>query len=239
MTKKQKKNLAAEKDNNSSLRPKEIKPLTINQKKVFEHFPDNNLFLYGLAGTGKTFLALYLSLEKLLNDFINYEKIIIVKSAVPSRDIGFLPGSLKEKIKEYETPYEDICAEIFNRKDAYSLLKNNGKLIFTSTSFNRGITFHNSIIIVDECQNLNAKELNTIATRVGKNCKIIFAGDIRQCDLKDRSSGILDFIKIIQNMSRFKFVEFTVKDIVRSEFVKEYLITRTNLEDAGVVKKLY
>ena len=242
ISKRQRRKLEKQTVNNvSCLQIKEIKPKTTNQSRAFNAFLSNdNLFLYGVAGTGKSFLSLYLSLHYIMSNTTIYEKLIIVRSIVPSRDIGFLPGNTKEKCREYEAPYEQLCGELFERKDAYNLLKTNGLVHFTSTSFNRSITFNNSIIFVDECQNLTGRELDTIITRVGKNCRIIFAGDMRQNDLvkKGDYSGISDFMKIIRQMEKFKFVEFTAQDILRSSLVKDYIITRMELEDNGIIQPL-
>lgn len=226
---------------NSGLRLNTIKPLTENQNKTFNSFyNDQHLFLHGLAGTGKTLLSLYLGLEQVLSGLTEQEKIIIVRSVVPTRDMGFLPGNSKEKAREYEAPYMSICNELFGRGDAYCILKSKNIIDFVSTSFIRGITWNNAIIIVDECQNLTSHEANSIITRVGQKCRIIFAGDIRQSDLNKKydSSGLYDFIKIIRTMNQFDFIEFGVKDICRSTLVRDYIIARENLERKNEIEKL-
>lgn len=239
LSKRQKKKL--EKPSLPCLEIQQIKPKTKNQDKTFTAYIEGqNIFMYGVAGTGKSFIPLYLGIKDIMSGLSSYERVVIVRSIVPSRDIGFLPGNSKEKCKEYEVPYEQICAELFERADAYSLLKSKGMVVFTSTSFNRSITFNDSIIFVDECQNMTARELDTIITRVGKNCRIIFSGDMRQVDLNKRNdlSGLRDFIKIIQKMNSFTFVEFGIDDILRSKFVKEYITTRMILEDNGTIETL-
>ena len=162
----------------------------------------------------------------------SYRKVYIVRSVVPTRDMGFLPGSQKDKMKVYEAPYYDIASKLFQRGDAYEILKQKNNVEFISTSFLRGSTFDDCIILVDEVQNMSDQELHTVMTRVGENCKIIFCGDVKQDDLtserKKEMSGLRTFMKIIERMDEFDFIEFEVSDIVRSELVKAYIIERDN-----------
>lgn len=226
------------KNNNNNIKPininltlKDIKPLTFNQRKTFEYFNEGkNLLLHGYSGTGKTFLALYLALREVMSSN-QYKKIVIVRSAVQSRDVGFMPGNYKEKIKQFEDPYIQICKELFGRGDAYTILSNKGIVEFTTTSFLRGITFNDCIVIIDECQNNNFGELNTIITRMGDNSKVIISGDYRQNDLTKKydESGLPDFMKIINKMKSFSRVEFEINDIVRSGTVREYIIAKEQL----------
>jgi phosphate starvation-inducible protein PhoH len=215
--------------NSYNLEIKDILPLTQNQKRTFDRYnEDKNLLLHGMAGTGKTFCALYLALNEMLTYKSTKNKIIIVRSAVPTRDVGFLPGSLKEKLKQYETPYKNICTEIFNRGDAYEILKTKDVVSFMSTSFIRGNTFDDTIVIIDEIQNLTFHELDSIITRTGDNTRLIFSGDFRQSDLirQQERRGLIDFIKVIDKMSCFSKIEFEIADVVRSGLVKEYLIAK-------------
>lgn len=212
---------------------KNIQPITPNQETVFEEWEDGqNLLLHGVAGTGKTFLGFYLGLTEVLDGESPYKSVTIVRSAVPTRDMGFLPGNLKEKSRAYELPYYAIATELYGRGDAYEILKNRGDVEFITTSHVRGVTLNNTIVVVDEIQNLTFHELDSIITRCGKNCKIIMCGDFRQNDLADQGeeSGIRRFMKIIRKMSMFSFVEFTNSDIVRSKLVREYIITKGNTE---------
>ena len=156
-----------------------------------------------------------------------YNNLVIIRSAVPTRDIGFLPGSEKEKASVYEEPYKEIALELFQRGDAYEILKTKGLVHFMTTSFVRGITLKETVIIIDECQNMTFHELDSIITRVGTNCRVIFCGDFRQSDLK--SNGLESFMEILKNMGSFDFIDFEIKDIVRSEFVKDYIIAKTEL----------
>lgn len=211
---------------------KRIEPLTDNQKLSFEAYNQNrNLMLHGIAGTGKSFISLYLALNQVLGDNSQYRKIVIVRSVVPTRDMGFLPGNNKEKTKVYEAPYYAICSELFGRSDAYEYLKNRNIIDFISTSFIRGITLNDSIVIVDEIANLTGHELDSVITRIGKNCKVIFCGDFRQSDFtKDQEkNGLMDFMKIIKRMRSFEFVDFQKEDIVRSSMVKNYIIEKDKL----------
>lgn len=211
--------------------PKSFVPMTKNQKKIFEYFTENHLVLHGMAGTGKSFLSLYLSLQAVLAKKSPYFKIIIIRSAVPTRDVGFLPGSLKEKIEAYEDPYKTIVDEIFGRGDAYGILKNKGQIEFVTTSYLRGITLDDCIVIVDEFQNCTFQELDTVVTRIGDNAKIIFCGDYRQSDLErtKEKQGMGLFVSILERMYEFEFVELGIDDIVRSGLVKSYIIAKSSM----------
>ena len=207
----------------SGLSLAEIEPLTKNQLEAFES--DKNLILHGIAGTGKTFISCYLAFDDMVKGV--YNNLVIIRSAVPTRDIGFLPGSEKEKASVYEEPYKEIALELFQRGDAYEILKTKGLVHFMTTSFVRGITLKDAVIMVDECQNMSFHELDSIITRVGTNCRVIFCGDFRQSDLK--TNGLESFMEILKNMGAFEFIDFEIKDIVRSEFVKDYIIAKTEL----------
>lgn len=207
----------------SGLSLAEIEPLTKNQLIAFES--DKNLILHGIAGTGKTFISCYLAFDDMVKGV--YNNLVIIRSAVPTRDIGFLPGSEKEKASVYEEPYKEIALELFQRGDAYEILKTKGLVHFMTTSFVRGITLKDAVIMVDECQNMSFHELDSIITRVGTNCRVIFCGDFRQSDLK--TNGLESFMEILKNMGSFEFIDFEIKDIVRSEFVKDYIIAKTEL----------
>jgi len=216
-----------------SLNLKTITAKTSNQELIFKHFINGkNLLIHGLPGTGKSFLSLYLALDE-LEEYRDFNNITIIRSVVPSRDMGFLPGNIKEKSKIFEAPYQAICSELYGRGDAYELLKQKGAINFETTSFLRGMTIDNSIIIVDECQNMTYQELNTIITRVGNNSRIIFCGDYRQSDLKydDERSGIINFMKILNKMPKyFTTIELSENDIVRSGLVKDYIIKKNMIE---------
>lgn len=201
----------------------DIEPLTQNQLLAFES--EKNLVLHGVAGTGKTFISCYLAFDDMIKGL--YEKLIIIRSAVPTRDMGFLPGNEKEKSAVYEEPYKNIAIELFARGDAYEILKTKGLVHFMTTSFIRGVTLQDAVILVDECQNMSFHELDSIITRVGRDCRVIFSGDFRQADLT--KNGLHEFIRILKAMDKFDLIDFEIKDIVRSEFVKQYITAKTEL----------
>ena len=214
---------------------KTFDPLTPNQKKFFEAYKRGDYFiaLHGVAGTGKSFIALYKALEEVLDKSNPFNKIIIVRSAVQSRDMGHLPGDIDEKLDIYQQPYHQICTTLFDRKDAYDRLVEQNHIEFISTSFIRGMSFDDAIIIVDEMQNMNFEEIDTVMTRVGTRSKIIWCGDYRQTDLRKSNdkSGILKFFDIEYHMNAFTRIEFEVEDIVRSSLVRDYIMAKIKHED--------
>tara|TARA_R110000851_G_scaffold141324_2_gene279176 strand:- start:17815 stop:18534 length:720 start_codon:yes stop_codon:yes gene_type:complete len=235
MSSRREKRLLKKEPKKPTLNIREISPLTENQHIAFDAYDGGkNLMLHGIAGTGKSFISLYLGLDELLNGNSDHDKIVIIRSVVPTRDMGFLPGNVKEKAKAYESPYYAIFTELFGRSDAYDNLKNKNKVEFMTTSFIRGVTFNNTIIIVDEIANCTLHELDSVITRIGKNCRIIFCGDFRQSDFIKKSDrgGLLDFLRIIQKMKSFEFVDFDENDICRSSLVKEYIIQKDRLKIA-------
>ena len=215
-----------------------IKHITDNQKIVFDTWKKGKCqFLFGAAGTGKTFISLYLALKDVMDLKKPFNKVVLVRSLIPTREIGFLPGDEEDKAALYQVPYMNMVQFMFQMPNEqqfntlYDRLKGQGSLFFLSTSFLRGLTFDNSIIIVDECQNLNFHELDTIVTRVGQDSKIIFCGDFMQTDLSktNEKNGLHDFLRILEEMEEFNCVEFNIGDIVRSGFVRNYLIQKTKL----------
>ena len=215
-----------------------VEPITANQKIAFKSYQEGkNLFLYGAAGTGKTFITLYNALKEVLDPTTPYQKVVIVRSLVSTREIGFLPGDHEDKSFLYQIPYKNMVKYMFElpTDQEFEMLWGNLKaqesVTFWSTSFIRGTTLDDSIVIVDESQNLNFHELDSIITRCGENCKIMFCGDAAQTDLikTNEKNGILDFQKIIQRMPEFDLVEFNINDIVRSGLVKSYLVSKIEL----------
>ena len=213
----------------------DIEPITDNQKILFDSYKaDKHLVAYGAAGTGKTFVTLYNALKDVLDDHTPYERIYIVRSLVATREIGFLHGDYEDKSDIYQVPYKHMVKYMFQMpSDAdfemlYGNLKSQDTIKFWSTSFLRGTTLDNAIVIVDEFQNLNFHELDSIMTRVGENSKIMFCGDASQTDLQKTNdrNGIVDFMNILRKMPSFDIIEFGVDDIVRSGLVKEYIIAK-------------
>ena len=213
----------------------DIEPLTDNQQRLFDQYADGkHIVAYGTAGTGKTFITLFNAMQDVLDETTPYERIYLVRSLVSTREIGFLPGDHEDKADIYQIPYKNMVKYMFQMpSDAdfemlYGNLKAQETIKFWSTSFIRGTTLDNAIIIVDEFQNLNFHELDSIITRVGENTKIMFCGDASQSDLvktNDRN-GIVDFMNILRKMPSFDVIEFGVDDIVRSGLVKEYIIAK-------------
>ena len=215
-----------------------IEPLTKNQEILFDAYKENqNLVAYGCAGTGKTFITLYNALRDVLDEKTPYEKIYIIRSLVATREIGFLPGDHEDKSSLYQIPYKNMVKYMFELPSEadfemlYGNLKTQGTISFWSTSFIRGTTLDKAIIIVDEFANLNGHELDSIITRVGEDSKIMFCGDATQSDLikTNEKNGIIDFMKILRVMPSIDIVEFGVEDIVRSGFVKEYIVAKMEI----------
>ena len=215
-----------------------IKPITDNQKVVFDTWKKGkNQFLFGAAGPGKTFISIYLAMQAVMDLKAKPEKVILVRSLIPTREIGFLPVDEEDKAALYQVPYQNMVQFMFEMpneqsfSNRYDRLKGQGTLYFLSTSFLRGLTFDNAIIIVDECQNINFHELDTIITRVGQDSRIMFCGDFDQTDLQktNEKNGLHDFLRILGEMEEFNCTEFTIGDIVRSGFVRSYLINKIKL----------
>ena len=216
----------------------DIDPLTDNQKRFFDSYAEGkHLIGYGCAGTGKTFIALYNALQDVLNDNTPYERIYLVRSLVSTREIGFLPGTYEDKSDIYQIPYKNMVKYMFQMPSdsdfemLYGNLKAQETIKFWSTSFLRGTTLDNAIVIVDEFQNLNFHELDSIITRVGENSKIMFCGDATQTDLtkQNERNGIADFMRVLRIMPSVDIIEFGVDDIVRSGLCKEYLLAKMEM----------
>ena len=217
---------------------RDIEPLTPNQQLLFNAYAENkNLVAYACAGTGKTFITLYNALKEVLDPETPYEKIYIVRSLVATREIGFLPGDHEDKSTLYQIPYKAMVKYMFEMPTQadfdmlYGNLKAQDTIDFWSTSFIRGTTFDKTIVIVDEFQNLNYHELDSIMTRVGEQSKIMFCGDATQSDLvkQNERNGIIDFMQVLRIMSSVSVIEFGVEDIVRSGLVKEYILAKLEI----------
>jgi len=211
----------------------ELKSLSRRQDEAVDYWDDgDNLILNGSAGTGKTYLGCSLGMECVLsNEFPEIKKLVIVRSVVPTRDIGFLPGSEDEKTEVYKFPYIQIFEKLFKTHNAFKRAETNGQVEFEITSFLRGKTIDNAIVLVDEMQNCNGRELNTIMTRIGQDCRVIFAGDYYQSDFfrHEEKKSIISFLKILEEMTNFAEVEFKWEDIVRSDLVRDFIMTKEKL----------
>ena len=211
-----------------------IDPITERQRDAFDAWRDgDNMALVGTAGTGKTFLALYLALEEVMEKSSPYETVKIIRSVVPTRDVGYLPGTIEEKLNAYTGPYRAITSELFDGDaGAYDKLVHNKYISFESTSYIRGVTFDNSIVIVDEMQNLNFHELDSVMTRIGHCSKIIFCGDYYQSDFRSENDkrGINTFLQIVEQLKHFSVISFNWEDIVRSGLVRDYIMTKEWME---------
>ena len=215
----------------------DIKGITKNQTEVLKEYKKGKcLFLYGSAGTGKTFITLHSALKEVLDPKTPYQRVYVVRSLISTREIGFLPGDEEDKSALYQAPYDNMVRFMFKMPTEdqfaflYDRLKQQDSLMFLSTSFLRGITLDNAIVIVDECQNLNFHELDTIMTRVGQDSKIMFCGDFDQTDLtkSGEREGLGNFMKIIDSMKEFYLCEFDIGDIVRSGLVRSYIVQKYN-----------
>ena len=225
-----KKRTAAEEAQKQHFSIRNIQPLSENQEKTFTAYNEGkHLVLSGSAGSGKSFLAMYLALKDLVKGSQqDYKKLIIIRSAVPSRDLGFVPGTLEEKSKVYQDPYKNIANELIGRGDAWHFLLNKEIIEFQTTSFLRGLTFTDCIIIFDEFQSATFHEIDTVLTRIGENCRFILCGDFNQNDLsiKREKTGFESALNILRNMDDVEEVRFTIDDVVRSGFVKNYLVEK-------------
>lgn len=214
---------------------KTFQPLTDNQKTFFDAYKRGDYFmgLFGSPGVGKTFLSCLKAFEEVLDKSNSFQQVVIVRSAVQVRDQGYVPGDLEEKMSIYEQPYKEICANLFERKDAWDRLKEQGYARFISTTAIRGISIDDAIIIVDECQSMTWHELNSVISRCGHRSKIIFVGDLKQNDLlksKNDVSGLQQFLQVARSMKEFSEITFTPNDIVRSSLVKSWIIACENME---------
>lgn len=213
---------------------KNIQPKSEAQRELFESYLgyDNHVVANGFPGTGKTYLSFWLALNSVLSPEHEQDHIIVVRSAVPSRDIGFLPGTEKEKMAPFEVAYKDIVADLIGKPSSYDDMCEAGKIKFMPTSFLRGLTWDNAVIIIDEIQNLTWQEIHTVMTRVGKNSRVLVCGDVSQNDLlnkRNEETGIDNFLKVAEKMRKFDVVQFHKEDVVRSGFVRDWIIAKEDL----------
>lgn len=204
-----------------------FEPMGELQYEAYAHWlVGKNLLLHGYAGTGKTYIALAMAIKDVLEN--RFKKVVVVRSAVPTRDVGFLPGTLKQKLEVYEMPYKQITNTLLNRGDGYDILSKKFMYEFVPTSYIRGTTLDNCVVIVDEINNMTFHELDSVITRLGNNTQLILCGDHRQSDLQNHRemTGIKQFMNIVERLDSFERIEFGIKDIVRSKLVKDYIIEK-------------
>ena len=236
MARKSKQNQAQQ----QSLELKYIVPKTPAQHALFEAFYDGfHPIALGSAGTGKSFISIYLGLESIFDTTTPYKKLTICRSAVPSRELGFLPGDEQGKIAIYKRPYVQIVNELLGRADGFEILEKKGIIEFTSTSFLRGTTINDTIIFLDEIQNLSSTELHTVVTRIGRDSALVLAGDFFQNDLSEGESGLREFYEIAKRVKGFRIISFQERDIVRNEFIKEYIIAKNAVEKERKERKQF
>lgn len=213
---------------------KNIKPKTEAQRQMFEAYIgyDNHIVANGFPGTGKTYLSFWLGLSSVLSPETAQKRIIVVRSAVPSRDIGFLPGDQKEKMAPFEAAYKDIVHDLIGKESSYEDMCEAGLITFMPTSFLRGLTWDNAVIVIDEVQNLSWQEIHTVMTRIGKNSRVLVCGDVSQNDLlnkRNEETGINNFLAVAQRMKNFELIEFCKEDVVRSGFVRDWIFAKEEL----------
>lgn len=213
---------------------KNIKPISSAQRMLFESYlaHDNHVVANGFPGTGKTYLSFWLGLNSVLSPDEPQDRIIVVRSAVPARDIGFLPGDAKEKMAPFEVAYKDIVHDLIGKSTSYEDMCEAGKIEFMPTSFLRGLTWDNAVVILDEIQNLTWQEIHTVMTRIGKNTRVLVCGDVSQNDLQNKrneETGIGNFLTVAERMNTFDIVNFTKHDVVRSGFVKDWILAKEDL----------
>lgn len=215
---------------------KSVRPLTNNQHDLFQqYFQGDNIVVYGSAGTGKTYLSVFLAMCDVLDGNKPQDHVIIVRSVVTTRDIGFLPGTVEEKVSLFETPYKDILADLCGRTNTYDNMKDVGLIKFIPTSYIRGLTWDNAVVIIEEGQNMTSHEIHSVMTRIGKDTRVLFTGDLGQNDLehgkKSEKTGMKRLLKVTEQMKEFSSVCFTADDIVRSDFVKSWIIANESIPE--------
>lgn len=210
---------------------KDIVPLTDRQDDAFRSWyqrADSHLALLGSAGVGKTLLACYLGINEVLNPKTPQKQLIIVRAANATKEIGFLPGTKEEKEEIFQLPYFDVFRFLFNRAATYRDMCDAGVIKFTTTSHIRGLTFENAIVIFDEIQSASRHDIDSLATRLGDDSRLIMIGDGYQNDLHSKRgtevSGFDYAVGMMHKIDDFDVIQFTHDDIVRSGFVKKWII---------------
>lgn len=200
-----------------------LKPRTENQTEYIRTVAENVItFCQGVAGSGKTHIAVGLALEHLLDDKVN--KIIITRPVVESGEkIGYLPGTAEEKLHPYLLPILDEI-NYFIPMSHYAALKLNNKIEIVPLGLMRGRNFHNSFIVADECQNASYDQLKMLLTRTGMNSRMVLTGDISQSDLhRSMRGGFMDLIKALDGVEKIGICELVNSDIVRNPIIGKIL----------------
>ena len=199
---------------------KVLAPKTINQRRYLEAIERMDLvFGSGPAGTGKTYLAVAMAVNALLNKKVS--RIILTRPAVEAGErLGFLPGTLQEKIDPYLRPLYDALFDMFDVEKVEKLLERN-TIEIAPLAFMRGRTLSDSFVILDEAQNTTSEQMKMFLTRQGFNTKVVVTGDATQIDLPNgRRSGLLEALEVLKGVEGIGFIGFTEKDVVRHSLVQ-------------------
>ncbi len=208
-----------------------LKPRSENQKEYIRTVAENTItFCQGLAGSGKSHIAIGMALEYLLENKIS--RIIITRPIVEAGEkIGYLPGSAEEKIHPYLLPMLDEINH-FISPAYYASLRLNNKIEIVPLGLMRGRNFHNCFIVADECQNASYDQLKMLLTRIGQNSKMILTGDTRQSDLsRHLQGGFLSIINTLEGLEGIGVSRLASSDIVRNPIIAKLLGRLEKLED--------
>ncbi|TDW25478.1 phosphate starvation-inducible PhoH-like protein [Breznakia blatticola] len=200
-----------------------IYPKTLGQSYLFKCMREKDIvFATGVAGTGKTYLAVMYAVSLLKKNDV--EKIILTRPAVEAGEsLGFLPGDLKEKVDPYLTPLYDALNDALGA-DSVQRLIDKGVIEIAPLAYMRGRTLNNAFIILDEAQNSTKSQMKMFLTRMGFNSKVVVTGDVTQIDLiKKHDSGLLSARQVLQNIEDIAFVELTSADVVRNPLVQKII----------------
>lgn len=208
-----------------------LKPKTDNQKQYIITVAENTItFCQGLAGSGKTHIAIGMALEYLLDNKV--KKIVITRPVLEAGEkIGYLPGTAEEKLHPYLLPILDEINHFISPAH-YATLRLHNKIEIVPLGLMRGRNFHDCFIVADECQNASYDQLKMLLTRTGMNSKMVLTGDIKQSDLhKSLRGGFADMMSALSNMNGIGMAELTGSDIVRNPIISNILDRLDRLEN--------